>query len=559
MNSIKVSIKRLLTASMVLGAAMLIASCDGKKKPNDVEYIAVQYEKDQNWSIVDADGKALINEEYSKDATISAIVDGVFWVKDKNGYQLFSVDDPKKPLIDDYFKSATVFTNGFAFVSKDGYSIKVVDTKGKEIKTLPANITEISNVSKEGYVCYYDFSKNLYGLLDEDGDIVLEADYEYLGYFNDGVCLAIKKGNKDYIVIDESGLQLGSISKNYNLARYSFNEGVIPVVPAESERKEVVYLNTKGEKVMTLKKSELNSWSASDDVFNKFEPYNLVNNHIIYCNESYKYGVADKDGEMLIRPKYEYLIPMEDNEYIAYKGDRYGIIDTEDKEILDFDYEEISSITLGGNYIVKKDGLYSIMDKDKNRVGKDEFYNVGSSECDSKISAISSDQIISYLTSNLTADSYDVVKANMKPNQVADAYGVKEPKDFLNDNYISKSVRANDYFKAYHRCYFYSQVCEMQDEEKCEWRDAFVEGVRIECDVENVDKKELLEGIVNALKKKGFTSEEEYAEQSFYEMTGKGEITRVVVIAGYGSGFAIAFVFNNEEKSIEAQEPDNYD
>ena len=559
MNSIKLSFSRLLSLCFILLAVMLMASC-GKKKHYDVEYLAVQFEKGQNWSIIDASGNVVISEEFDKDAEISIITDGAFWVKDKNGYQLFSIDNPKKPLIDDYFKSATRFVNGYSFVSKDGSAIEVINTKGKTVKTLPANITMVYGQSPDGYVCYYDVNKKLCGLLDEDGDIVMEAKYADLTPVVEDVALASEKGSKKVLIINPKGKEQGSISsEKYDFVSTEYSDGLIPVVADESENKEVMYLDKKGEKVMSLKKSHYNGsiYYRCSNIGYALPPYTMYNGYVVYGNDSEKFGVADKNGEMLIRAKYDRAYPYIGEGFVARKSDKWGLIDAEDKEILEFDYDEIAGITVGGNYLVKIDGLYNIIDKEANRVGKDEFYDVSCSMGDDIINAISIPQIVTSLTSPLTADSYDGISAKDNPTKVASVYNVKDPKSYLNDKYIRRYDVLNKQVSIDNRCFFYTSVSEMQDEENCSWIDASIEGILVDFSANsdmNIDKKALMTAVVAELKKKGFTADDEFDMQQEYIMKGKGKISLIIILNKYGNNFALALQYNNSDNS--EPEPD---
>lgn len=559
MNSIKLRFSRLLSLCFILLAVMLMASC-GKKKHYDVEYLAVQFEKGQNWSIIDASGNVVISEEFDKDAEISIITDGAFWVKDKNGYQLFSIDNPKKPLIDDYFKSATRFVNGYSFVSKDGSAIEVINTKGETVKTLPGNITMVYGVSPDGYVCYYDANKKLYGLLDEDGDIVMEAKYTYLSPVIEDVAFASAKDSKKFLIINPKGKEQGSIStEKYDIVTFEYSDGLIPVLAEESENKEVMYFDKKGEKVMTLKKSHYDRllFETSSSIGYFYPPYTMYNGYVVYGNDSEKFGVADKNGEMLIRAKYDRAYPYVGEGFVARKSDKWGLIDAEDKEILEFDYDEIAGITVGGNYLVKKDGLYNIIDKEAKRVGKDEFYNVSCYMCEYWINAISTPQIVTALTSSLTANSYDGINVEDNPTKVASVYNAKDPKDYLYDKYIKRYDRLNRQVAIDNRCYFYTNVSEMQDEENCSWIDASIEGILVDFSANSdvsIDKKAVMTAVVAELKKKGFTADDEFDMQQEYIMKGKGNISVIYVLNKYGNDFALVFQYKNADNS-EA-EPD---
>ena len=61
--------------------------------------------KGDNWSIIDKNGKEIVKDKYAPESQFShiSVSDGVYWVKQDDKWQLFSIDQPKKPLMDEVF------------------------------------------------------------------------------------------------------------------------------------------------------------------------------------------------------------------------------------------------------------------------------------------------------------------------------------------------------------------------------------------------------------------------------------------------------------------------
>ena len=92
-------IKTSLLALLVICAYSCSVMSDSEDDTDKFYYLAVQMEKDGNWSIIDGDGKVIVKDEYPADNEIWIPTQkGVYWVKAKNKFSLYSVDSPKKPL-----------------------------------------------------------------------------------------------------------------------------------------------------------------------------------------------------------------------------------------------------------------------------------------------------------------------------------------------------------------------------------------------------------------------------------------------------------------------------
>lgn len=224
-------------AGMLAIAVLLLTSCQLKEENiNTLDYLAVQMSKGDNWSIIDKDGKVIADEEYSSDAYITEIHDGVFWVKQDGKYQLFSVSNPKKPVIDEEFTWATDFYCGRAAVSNPDEQIRLIDTKGKTVAKMTKDVKRVFWNYRYGYGVVVT-KDGKYGVLNTNGKVVLKAQFaDIKGIFSDYLIVKKDEEDKKLQIVDYKGRKLGEI----NTEKYEFNnaddEGRIIVASIGKEK-----------------------------------------------------------------------------------------------------------------------------------------------------------------------------------------------------------------------------------------------------------------------------------------------------------------------------------
>ena len=217
------------TVQTVVGVmllALVLGSCGGKKRNNkNFDYLPVQMTKGDSWSIIDKDGKEVVKEEYPSDAVLSLIYDGVFWVKQGDKYQLYSIDDPKKPIIDEEFSRATDFAAGVAVVSNPNQQIRIINTSGNTVATLGKDIKRCWAFNENGYAIIVD-ANNKCGIVDVKGNIVVKPIYADMWKVPEDLIL-VKKGDDDkkILIIDMEGTKQGEINQEkYDILNWQINE-----------------------------------------------------------------------------------------------------------------------------------------------------------------------------------------------------------------------------------------------------------------------------------------------------------------------------------------------
>lgn len=348
--------KKILTLGAYLAVVVFtLSSCDKKKEnPSQFEYLAVQMSSGDSWSIIDKDGKEVVKEEYAPEARISSIHQGAYWVKEDGKFMLFSVDQPKKPLLDESFADVTGFNAGRAAVSNPNQPIQIINTSGALVATLPKSIKRCYKFNSDGYALFMD-SENKYGLIDSQGNIVIKAAYAEMEDPEDGAVLAKAKAeDKEYQILDMQGKKLGLIDlEKYELAQRKYYEDKILVRNSYDATDGLIVLDKTGKKLFDVRKG---GWGTS-----------YQNGYVAICVEGERWGVFDDKGESVIRAKYDDIWNISEEQFAAKKGEKWGIVDANDETIIEFNYDDVIG-RLGDHYILKDGNFYTVTGKDGKEV-----------------------------------------------------------------------------------------------------------------------------------------------------------------------------------------------
>lgn len=403
---LKVQICLLAAVSVSISSCSELLGSDDSR--NHFNYLAVQIEKDNNWSIMNADGEIVVKEEYPKDNVISEITkSGVYWVKANKKYSLYSVDSPKKPLTSAEYDDVTTFAEGRAFVSVFGEPIQMIDESGKVIKTLSEDISAAYTFS-EGMAVFK--SKDKYGFLDTKGDIKIKAQYDYADSFSEGKAVTLSKKNPKCQVIDKKGNHVCRIDSPY-YALDGFHEDIALVCDYVDNENPIQYYDENG-KVAVKTSKKLKYRYDSDQSFS--------NGIAVAYNEEGESGVIDKKGEFLIRcGKYKSLDHLGDGMIIAKnQNDKVGVIDKDENEIIPFEYSSSVYFCLGNNFILGQGNSYILVDRDGKEVKKSDFSNYSSFES-TYVTFVNVKANIKTITELFTTDGYKPLKGKNNAPAIA--------------------------------------------------------------------------------------------------------------------------------------------
>ena len=272
--------------------------------------------------------KYLISKENEKYGVINTNGDTIIETK----YDDIKIPNPEKAV----------------FICYQNNSTKVLNEKGEEIYTQYENIQPLrlqnvlSDLMYEKTTLKYE-KDGKFGIIDIDGNKITNAIYDDIDtlQFKEGELLAKEEGK--YGVINIKGVKL--VKPQYdgiNADRY-YEEGTgykkagYIVSKTTDEGYRYGYVNLKEKQII-------------DNKYNDLYRITDINSENIYiiCAENGQYGLI-KNGKKVTNNEYQSLIYNESNNTItALKGKKYGVISTEGKILVPFEYKQIDTT---GEYI----------------------------------------------------------------------------------------------------------------------------------------------------------------------------------------------------------------
>jgi len=442
---------------------VLLSGCNGgKENYNEVDYLAVQFEDDENWSIIDAKGEVIAEQEYPADNRITPIYKGAYWVGSDEGYNLYNISDPKKPLTETAYDRVTCFAQGRAVASKLGEPIHIIATDGSIVKEMDGNVTRVYTFSNDGLAIYMDAKSGKYGYIDRDGEVAIQAKYIGCTAFADGVALAFsdsaKAENNIISIINKEGIETGKIDLNkYELLSIFFKEGLIPACQKESSSKHIEFLNTSGKNELTVRKSEYDSSGSSEDIARLVGLYNFFDGYAVFKNKDNNYGVVNKEGEVVIRPKYDALVNIGGGKFRAKRNDKWGIVDKEDNTVIPFDYDEVYAQKLGSNYLVKDGTQICTVGADGKKAFNDEYNKYAWDAACEYAEFVDINGIANEIADGVTPDAYKGLSVGATVKDLASALGKASPIELLSDGIVQTtsqlksdaSITKSSYYEFY--------------------------------------------------------------------------------------------------------------
>ena len=341
-DSRKLNMKKVIaTIIVIIGIIMIILSIKklltGNEKNKDVSTLTtyVSAFKDNKWGVIDNKGNVIIDLIYDEMVVIPNKNEDIFICS----YNL------------DY--------------DNEKFDTKVINNNKDEIFTEYRKITAIEN--NDGINVWYEdnilkFEKNgKYGLINFDGKIVIEAQYDNI-YALSGVkdTLIIEKDGKkglinnktSEVIINPEYIDIISISNNHDngyIVKNTLNRcGVIAndkTKILEEKYDDIRNVTGNGYYVVVengiVKVVDKNEKTILDTGFDSIEAIQIDNFIII---KDGKYGVIDKNGNIVIPAEYENIKFGVPDVFIAQKDGKTGIIKKDGTTVINYEYERISYI-----------------------------------------------------------------------------------------------------------------------------------------------------------------------------------------------------------------------
>lgn len=208
------------------------------------------------------------------------------------------------------YDQASSFTDGLAYF-RMGEDYGFIDHKGDVV--LRPDCDSVSSF-QEGRA-YFSID-GLYGYLDKTGKTTVGSVYEDAGYFRDGLAPVMRNGG--YGVIGIEGEEILSPEYDYVIIGDDF-------ITAGKDGLEYCF-DRDGRKCLEEGWSSINVWKG-----------------VFSVTQNGKMGLIDRDGNILLEPEYDSVVPIPEKELVIVKNNgSYGVTDYAGREIIPFVYSWIS-------------------------------------------------------------------------------------------------------------------------------------------------------------------------------------------------------------------------
>ena len=320
-------------------AAILAALCSCSKS-GDIQYLPFQSDEDSNWGLVSTDGKVLFENEFKNEPTV--VMHDRFFVKNADGkWELYSAQEKPEEIGKNVYDQAGAFIEDVAPVVATGQPIQFINKDG-EVKFSLGNvdgqqITECTNFS-EGIAVFK--AGKYYGCIDKDGKVIVKPEYIRICPASDGKILAI--------------------NKKYENAK-------------NGDALSITVLSTSGKVISDISTKPFN------DIDKQFHDGALVVEQKI--DDENRQGLINEKGEFILRPssKIHRIEGIENEEFIFYDGDNYGVMDFKGNVVIRPKYKRLTFAGKGKLLWAvddKEDANIKLIDEDENVISKSEYEGV---------------------------------------------------------------------------------------------------------------------------------------------------------------------------------------
>ncbi|MDE6300771.1 MAG: WG repeat-containing protein [Muribaculaceae bacterium] len=360
-------IKNIL-GSIAVGLMMYgCGSSDTVSYYDRIDYFPVKESANGNWSFFGQDGELKYPNEFKN--MPSPVVNGYFTVEENNGYSVYKAGE-KPELVNDAegLYSVGVMSEGVMPVTYPKERISLINGRGEKIATLdPVKGREIVSCKSEfsDGLLLIQTEDDLYGFIDKTGQLVVSPKYDYAWKFSEGLALVKIESEKynfqtEYIIIDKDGNQVYKLPEGFTPQINWYNYGFLLV---QDRNDHIVFIDKNGEKAYICP--------------NKVKSVNNYNSeYFVFRNDDGYYGVMDFDFNVVIRPKYDRIMIMGNDKFLASEGDNYYVLDKDGNQSVKFDEYEFVAWTGKWNFIARDKHTFCFLNAEGKMIKNSEFDDV---------------------------------------------------------------------------------------------------------------------------------------------------------------------------------------
>ena len=210
--------------------------------------------------------------------------------------------------------------------------------------SVPATTVTKTESPKARFV-FHD-KNDLYGLLDENGNEIVPAEYLYIDKIRDGMIPAFTK-EKVFIFLDESGKKIKDVSF-YDINPL-YTQDLLGVADVKTRK-----------------------WGFVDKNLNyviepQFDAISNFEDGITIAKQGELWGIINKSGKYILEPQFkdDELESYNQGTFIVSKGGKIRLIDTKKAKILDAEYDEFYGMTENKAVVRKDSSIYLNSSEDK--------------------------------------------------------------------------------------------------------------------------------------------------------------------------------------------------
>ncbi|WP_041138789.1 WG repeat-containing protein [Beduini massiliensis] len=230
------------------------------------------------------------------------------------------------------------FSEGLAYVETNQHG-GFIDQKGQLVIDLHLSIDETKRqdtyMFHHGYAIINQEGEHLYGLIDHQGNLILDLIYDDIKLYHDhqrlvlGPVTIFKFENQQYVFEEEAG---------------DFAEGMVPI----KKNGQWYYCDLNKETLLSQ----------------GFDEAQAFHEHMAIVKKGDYYGVIDLKGNLMIPFEYAAL-SWANHDLIAKKDDAYGVIDGQGKIKIEFIWEQLKDANQGYYRVLNKKGWGLISESGK--------------------------------------------------------------------------------------------------------------------------------------------------------------------------------------------------
>lgn len=488
-----------------------MTACGSKSSFPEVTHVPFKASSSDDYGLIGVDGKVLFEDEFK--GRPSVVVNGVFAVRDEyeGTVEYFTATSKPKSINGNSYVAGGYCTEnlipvvaaeqGIAFIKKDGEVAFVFkEYEGERIKAVNAYFSD--------ELCLFKTESNKCGYIDTKGNVVIKPNYQYATPFSEGIAVVKEDGDDYHQLINTSGETIAKLKTDISDTDFNpnlYSEGLLFFRGKVYDRK--------GEIAFRLPSK-----------VNYVLPYR--NGYAVFEDAAGKYGLLDKNGEIVIRTKYDVPGLIGDNTVFFYDYND----ESKETTCLDFNGNRIFNLDMPAfpiahnRCVIRDNGEYYFADNTGTPINKENYSYVEVSDFpapslflaytfDSNFEAIqwvhsdyiNTSEAVSSVLNVLNREGAGTIKIGMPVTELRNYYNMGESSNYLHDYWHNfQGVTGSEQLGTNYQVQFTEYIADFSGYN----RNAKVQHIFINMDWSRIDAsnvaKRIREATISYLDKIGF-------------------------------------------------------